>query len=108
MLWIDKTNDLIQMNQKKEKQWVVYIIETQSGKLYTGITNRLEQRFNAHQTKQKGARFFYFSEPSKIVYTEPHPNRSEASKREWAIKKMARSDKLLIIKSVNTATVVQS
>jgi putative endonuclease len=96
------------MNQKPEKQWVVYIIETQSGKLYTGITNQLEQRFNAHQTKQKGARFFYFSEPSKIVYTEPHPNRSEASKRESTIKKMARSDKLLLIKLVNNAIAERS
>lgn len=83
-----------------KKQWVVYMIETESGKLYTGITNRLEERFNAHQTKQKGARFFYFSEPSKIVYTEPHPNRSEASKREAAIKKLPRSEKLLLIQSL--------
>ena len=79
------------------KQWVVYIIETESGKLYTGITNRLEQRFNAHRTKQKGARFFNFSEPIKIVYSEPCPNRSEASKREAAIKKMSRSEKLSLI-----------
>lgn len=79
------------------KLWVVYMIETRCGKLYTGITNKLEERFKAHQTKQKGARFFHFSDPVKIVYCEPHPNRSEASKRESAIKKMARIEKLAMI-----------
>ncbi len=80
------------------KGWQVYMIQTESGKLYTGITNRLEQRFEAHKNKQKGARFFYFSNPDKIVFRESHPNRSEASKREASIKKMTRKEKLLMIK----------
>ena len=77
----------------KEKAWVVYIIQTVSGKLYTGITNNLEKRFRNHQNSQ-GARFFHFSSPEKIVYQESHPNRSEATKRECAIKKMCRKEKL--------------
>lgn len=76
--------------------WEVYMIQTECGKLYTGITNNLERRFEAHQ-KGTGARFFYFSGPNKIVYRETHPNRSEASKRESAIKKMTRQEKLLLI-----------
>ncbi len=59
-------------------EWVVYMIQTQSGKLYTGITNDLERRFNAHQTKRKGARFFHFSKSEKIVFSESQPNRSKA------------------------------
>lgn len=77
--------------------WVVYIIQAKSGKLYTGITNRLHERFDAHQKMQKGARFFRFSSPDKIVFCESHPGRSEASKREAAIKKMTRKEKLLLI-----------
>lgn len=76
--------------------WVVYIIQTQSGKLYTGITNNLERRFQAHCTK-KGARFFRLSSPEKIVYQEFHPNRSSASKGESMIKKMSREKKLALI-----------
>lgn len=77
--------------------WTVYIIQTKSGKLYTGITNNLTRRFAEHQglqKKGKGARFFHFSNPEKIIYQESLPNRSEASKREVAIKKMCRKDKL--------------
>jgi len=87
------------MTKKITKQWVVYIIKTKSGKLYTGITNRLEQRFKAHQNNQKGARFFHFSSPDTIVFCEPQPDRSAASMRESAIKKMTRAEKLIMIES---------
>jgi putative endonuclease len=80
-----------------EKQdWTVYIIETEDGKLYTGITNDLERRFEAHKN-QKGARFFHFSGPQKILFKESHPNRSEASKREAMIKRLSRAEKLALI-----------
>lgn len=76
--------------------WEVYIIQTESGKLYTGITNDLERRFSEHQKARKGARFFRISKPVKIVFRESHPNRSEATKRESAIKKMSRKEKLAL------------
>jgi len=89
------------MAKETPKKWEVYIILTKSGKLYTGITNDLDRRFEAHLKGQKGARFFHFSEPEKIVYRESHPNRSEASKRESAIKKMSRKEKLALIDSAS-------
>ena len=83
--------------------WYLYIIQADSGKLYTGITNDLERRLQEHEKGRKGARFFRFSAPKKLLYTESYPNRSEASKREAAIKKMTRAEKLaLISKSVET------
>lgn len=77
--------------------WVVYIVQAKSGKLYTGITNDLKRRLQAHEKKQKGAKFFHFSEVDQLVYQEAHPNRSEASKRESAIKKLTRTQKLNLI-----------
>jgi len=79
-------------------QWIVYIIQTESGNLYTGITNDLERRFEDHQKQTKGARFFRISKPEKVVYRETQPNRSEASKRECEIKKMSRQEKLGLMK----------
>ena len=79
------------------EEWIVYIIETESGKLYTGITTDLTRRFQEHQSQKKGARFFHTSKPQAIVYTENHPNRSIASQREHQIKKMSRSEKLELI-----------
>lgn len=73
------------------------MIESQSGKLYTGITTDIDRRFDEHLNKKTGAKFFRTDKPVKIVYTEPHDDRSLASKREAAIKKMTRQQKLILI-----------
>ena len=88
------------MNEKNLKDlcWVVYIIETESGNLYTGITNDIERRFNEHKNLKKGAKFFHLSKALKIVYQEIVPDRSQASKREIFIKKLSRSQKEILIK----------
>lgn len=87
------------MDKAAKGSWVVYIIQTESGQLYTGITNDLERRFAAHQNSS-GARFFHFSSPQKIIFQEPHPNRSSATKREIAIKKLSREQKLSLINDI--------
>lgn len=78
-------------------RWVVYMIQTRSGKLYTGITTDLQRRFEEHKKGKKGARFFHLSDPDKIVYHKSYPNRSRATKREIEIKKMTRQQKLDLI-----------
>lgn len=83
---------------EKKECWFVYIIEAESGKLYTGITKDLEKRFEAHLKMRTGARFFRTSPPKEILYNECFENRSEATKREIEIKKMSREEKLKIVK----------
>lgn len=83
----------------KKAAWEVYIIQAKSGKLYTGITTDLDRRFSEHQKKRKGARFFRFSSAGSVVFREPQPNRSKATKREIKIKKMSRKEKLDLISS---------
>jgi putative endonuclease len=73
------------------------MIQTVSGKLYTGITTDLDRRFQNHLDGKKGARFFRTSQAETIVFRESHPDRSSASKRESAIKKLTRSEKLKLI-----------
>jgi putative endonuclease len=72
------------------------MIETENNRLYTGITNNIEDRFEKHLSG-KGAKFFRTDKPKKIVYTETVKNRSEALKREHAIKKLTRVKKLNLI-----------
>ena len=83
--------------RNKTSPWTVYIIESQSGKLYTGITTDLERRFGEHRSGRQGARFFRTSGPSKIVHTETCATRGEASRREAAIKRLTRRQKLELI-----------
>jgi putative endonuclease len=46
---------------------------------------------------KKGAKFFRSDPPATLVYRELCPNRSEASKREAAIKQLTRKEKLALI-----------
>ena len=81
------------------KSWFVYIVEAENGHFYTGITTDLERRFAEHQSKQGGARFFHTSAAKRMVYHETQENRSSASKREAAIKKLSRKDKIALIET---------
>ena len=76
--------------------WQVYIIESSDSKLYTGITTDITLRWQQHQAG-KGARFFRGRQPRRLCYLESCSNRSEASKREAAIKQLSRTEKLALI-----------
>ncbi len=82
-----------------KKDWFVYIVEAENGHFYTGITTDLERRFSEHQSKQGGARFFHTSAAKQMVYHETQPDRSSASKREAAIKKLSRKAKISLIEN---------
>ena len=75
------------------KGWVCYLLRCADDTLYCGITNDLEKRLAAHNagtaSKYTRARL-----PIELAFAEPCANRSTASKRERAIKQMARGEKL--------------
>jgi putative endonuclease len=81
-----------------KEPWVLYILECRDNSLYTGITNRLSVRLENHQAGL-GARYTRSRLPVKLVYTEICSDRSDASKREWVVKKLPRSKKLELIKA---------
>jgi putative endonuclease len=78
-------------------QWFVYMIRASDESLYTGITTDVERRFNEHCGSAKGARFFRGRQPLEVVYTENHPDRSSALRREAVIKGLSRGLKLELI-----------
>lgn len=82
------------------KTFCVYILLCQDGSLYAGITNNLERRFEQHATG-KGGRYTRSHGAKKIVYSKKFKNRSAASKREYQIKQLSRTEKLKLIKNEN-------
>ncbi len=76
--------------------YFVYMLECSDGSLYTGITTDVKRRFQEHKAG-KGGHFTSSRDVVKIVYTEEHPDRSSASKREAEIKRLRRADKLKLI-----------
>ena len=85
--------------------WYVYIIQTSRQRYYTGIATDVERRFQQHrdvyagQPNAKGAKYFRGHEPVAVVYRENCANRSVASQREHAIKRMTRVQKLALIET---------
>lgn len=78
-------------------QWYVYMIKSSDGRLYTGVTTDVERRFSEHSGTPRGARFFRGRQPVEVVYTENHPDRSSAQRRESVIKKLTKAMKLDLI-----------
>jgi len=83
--------------ENNSSQWFVYIIMASDDSLYTGVTTDVERRFKEHCGKRLGARFFRGRQPLKVVYTENHPDRGSAQRRESAIKSLSRRLKLELI-----------
>lgn len=76
--------------------YYLYILRCTDGSLYTGITTDVEARFEAHK-KGAGARYTRAHPPAKIIYRETYPDKSSALKREAAIKKLSRQEKLTLV-----------
>ena len=76
--------------------WLVYILRCGDGSLYTGCTNDLSRRLEAHQ-RGKGAKYTRSRLPVTLAYQEAAPDRSAALRREAAIKRLTKQQKLAMI-----------
>ncbi|QHI73940.1 GIY-YIG nuclease family protein [Aminipila terrae] len=77
----------------------VYILECSDGTYYTGWTVDLEERIKTHNegTGPKVSKYTRSRRPVKLVYVEEYEDKSQALKREWAIKKLTRTEKKRLI-----------
>ena len=73
-----------------------YILECADGTYYTGWTTDPERRVKQHN-KGIGARYTKTRRPVKLVYLEEQHNRTDAMRRELAIKKLKRAQKSKLI-----------
>jgi len=81
--------------------WYIYIVECCDGSFYTGITTDIDRRVLEHNFSFKAAKYTRSRRPVRLVYKESVSNRSEASKREYQIKKMKRKNKQTLINNYN-------
>jgi putative endonuclease len=81
-------------------EYYVYIMTSESGVLYTGVTNDLARRVFEHKKKMiKGFTSRY--KVSQLVYFESTPDIGVAIAREKQIKGWRRIRKVQLINSVN-------
>ena len=83
--------------------YLIYILRCGDGTLYTGCTNDLPRRLQAHQSG-RGAKYTRSRLPVELVYQEAVPDRSAALQREAAIKRLDRVRKLALIAAFRPGT----
>jgi predicted GIY-YIG superfamily endonuclease len=76
--------------------WHVYMLRCCDGSLYTGYTDDVERRLSVHQ-RGKGAKYTRSRLPVELAYCEELPDKSAALRREVAIKRLTRQQKLLLV-----------
>lgn len=79
-----------------EKQWFVYLLRCKDDTLYCGMTDDVLRRLEVHRSG-KGAKYTRGRGPLELVYQEECESYSAALKRECAIKRLTRSEKLKLI-----------
>ena len=75
-----------------------YIVECADGTLYSGWTNDLKKRVAAHNAGQ-GAKYTRARLPVKLRYYEEFGDKTEAMRRECALKRLPRAAKLKLIEN---------
>ncbi len=81
---------------RRAAAWSVYVVRCADGTLYTGVTTDLARRLAQHDAG-RGAAYTRGRGPVALVYTRRGFTRSEALKREAAVKSLPRAGKLALV-----------
>lgn len=73
-----------------------YMLRCADGTIYSGYTTDPYRRTAIHNSG-RGAKYTRSRLPVKLVFIESFSTKSEALKREAALKKLIRAEKLLLI-----------
>lgn len=76
----------------------VYMLRCADGSLYAGQTKDLDARLAQH-AEGEGAKYLRGRRPFELVYVEVTDTRSEALKREMALRRLSKREKEALVHS---------
>ena len=76
----------------------MYILRCADNTLYTGIATDVDRRAAVHNRGQ-GAKYTRSHRPVTVIYREPCADKSAALRREAAVKRLPRAQKLKLIQT---------
>jgi putative endonuclease len=94
---ISRMADSTRTTKVQAPTWFLYILRCKDKTFYTGITTDLERRLRQHN-EGTASRYTRSRLPVVRVYQEICADRSDALKRECAVKKFTREKKKLLVK----------
>ena len=77
----------------EHKAWFVYLLRCNDNSLYAGITTDINRRVHQHNHTKLGAKYTRAKRPVSLAFIETAINKSEASKREYQLRKLSKSQK---------------
>ena len=84
--------------------WFVYMLRCADNSLYTGVTTDVERRLIEHNAKKSVTKYTRVRQPVTVAYQEQVDSRSQACKREAALKKLTKQKKESLVSSVKVAS----
>jgi len=88
-----------------KQSWFVYLLRCSDTSLYTGITTDIARRLQEHNHGDKGAKFTRGRRPVSLVYHEKYASRSQASRREYQIKRLSKEKKEQMLRDFATSEI---
>ena len=86
--------------------WYVYMLRCGDASLYTGYTDDISKRLAAHQSG-RGAKYTRSHLAVELAYWEKLPDKSAALRREAAIKRLTRQQKMALIEEKEKETMTE-
>jgi putative endonuclease len=80
------------LDERLHVSWFLYLIECRDGSIYTGIARDVAARYATH-VNGKGAKYTRSRPPRRLLAIVDYPDRSSASRAEYAMKQLSRADK---------------
>ncbi len=71
----------------------VYLLACADGTIYSGWTTDITRRMTAHNAGTAGAKYTKSRRPVTLIHCEAYPTRSEAMRREAALKRLSHAEK---------------
>lgn len=84
-----------ELSRLRKKHHYVYILICADGTYYTGYTINVNKRVAQHN-KGIGGKYTRSRLPVRLLWFKDYPSKSEAMKREYAIKQLSRKNKGLL------------
>ncbi|MEN3160055.1 GIY-YIG nuclease family protein [Alkalimonas sp. NCh-2] len=79
--------------------WFLYLLRTNNDHIYTGISTDPARRLRQHNGEiSGGAKALRGRRPLQLLYQEPYPCRSSASKAEYQFKQLSKQQKEAFIR----------
>ncbi len=86
--------------------WYLYMVQTATGMLYTGISTDPKRRLRQHSGELAGgAKALRGKGPLRLVYTQGLSDKSAAAKAEYQLKQLSRSAKLALVERYNPSEI---